>query len=330
MDNTNPPHAHGLAVRMVDVSKRFGAFTAVDRLSLTVNHGELFGFLGPNGAGKTTTIRMLMSITYPDSGTLSVLGRPRAIDVKDRIGYLPEERGLYRKMTVEQTLRYFGKLKGIAGRDLTRLIDEHLGRLGLSEWKKKSVDSLSKGMQQKIQFIATLLHDPDLIVLDEPFSGLDPLNRDMLESLMIDLRKRGKAVIFSTHQMEQAERLCDRIALINRGRLLIDGPVSEIRARFAARRVVLGGLGDFGWLNAFPGVRDLHVTPGGASLELAPDVEPEALLRRAVDQGTRLTHFEVQQPSLQEIFVKLVGADVQSPDQRWSEPPVARPAEVRA
>lgn len=317
------------AVLLTDVTKRFGDFTAVDGLSLRVGTGQIFGFLGPNGAGKTTTIRMLMSITYPDSGSISILGHPRAIEVKDRIGYLPEERGLYRKMTVEQTLRYFGRLKGIAKGEVDRRIGQALQRIGLSDWRRKNVDALSKGMQQKIQFVATLLHEPDLIVLDEPFSGLDPLNRDLLETLMLDLKRAGKTVIFSTHQLEQAERLCDRIVLINRGRKLVEGTVGEIRGRFSTRKLEMAGTGDFTTLANIAGVRESHATAGGAWLELADDVDAGDVLRAAIER-VRVSRFEIQSLSLQEIFVKLVGEDGGSMRLAHDVPTTATNREVRA
>ncbi len=299
------------ALVLTDITKRFGEFTAVDAFSLRVPAGEVLGFLGPNGAGKTTTIRMIMSILYPDSGEIAVLGRPAASQVKDRIGYLPEERGLYRKMSVEHTMRYFGKLKGLYGAELRRRIDESLERVALGDWKKKRVEALSKGMQQKLQFVTTLLHEPELVILDEPFSGLDPINVDLLERLIADLRKEGKTVIFSTHQMEQAERLCDRIVLINRGRKLIDGSLSEIRGRFHTRILLFEGAGDFGRLASLDGVVKADIAAGQARLELRDAVDPYEILRHAIDM-VRLTHFEVQRLSLQDIFVKLVGEDRQS------------------
>jgi ABC-2 type transport system ATP-binding protein len=311
MQNNPPPavrQAGRDALVLTDVSKRFGTFLAVDRLSLRVPAGEILGFLGPNGAGKTTTIRMVMSILYPDEGTISVLGHPRALEVKDRIGYLPEERGLYRKMTVDQTLQYFGKLKGLGGNVLRERIDGLLESVQLASWKKKTVESLSKGMQQKLQFVATMLHDPELVILDEPFSGLDPLNRDLLETLITDRKRRGNTVIFSTHQLEQAERLCDRIVLINRGRKLVEGPVEEVRSQYAARKLVLSGEGNFEGLRRLPGVLDEHLTSGGAWLDLADDADPNAILRLVMER-IRLTQFEIVRPTLQEVFVRLVGGD---------------------
>ena len=296
------------ALALTEITKRFGTFTAVDGFSLRVSAGEVLGFLGPNGAGKTTTLRMVMAITHPDSGSIEILGHPVATEVKDRVGYLPEERGLYRKMTVEQTLRYFGKLKGLYGNKLAKLIDDSLARVNLSDWKRKRVEALSKGMQQKLQFVCTLLHEPELVILDEPFSGLDPLNVDLLEKLLGELRSAGVTVIFSTHQMEQAERLCDRIVLINRGRKVIEGTLGEVRASFDTRMVVLEGDGDFAALANFDGVARAHITSGHARLELTADAKVDALLHQLVN-SIRLTRFELVRPSLQEIFVRLVGND---------------------
>jgi len=287
------------------VTKRFGRFTAVDGFSLRVAPGQVLGFLGPNGAGKTTTLRMVMSIIVPDSGRVEVLGHPDAAQVKDRIGYLPEERGLYRKMTVLETLRYFGRLKGLRGAALHERVDAYLERVGLADWRRKRVEALSKGMSQKLQFVTAILHEPELVILDEPFSGLDPLNVDMLERLLQDLRRRGTTVVFSTHQMNQAERLCDRIVLINRGRKVIEGTVSEVRARFATRFVVLDGEGDLDSLRSIPGIARAQVTAGHARLELADGTDPHSVLRSALER-MRVARFEVQRPDLQEIFVRLV------------------------
>jgi len=310
------------ALVMEGVTKRFGKFTAVDSLSLRVPSGRIVGFLGPNGAGKTTSIRMVMSILYPDAGRIEVLGHPAASEVKDRIGYLPEERGLYRKMTVENTLRYFGLLKGLRGADLARRISQGLERVGLAKWSKGRVEGLSKGMQQKLQFLTTVLHDPELVVLDEPFSGLDPINTEALKDLMFALRERGATVLFSTHQMESAERICDRIVLINRGRLLIEGSISDVRAQFAARIVTIEGEGDFEPLRRLPGVTAAELTAGRAQLELGDGLAPDTVLRKALD-SVRVAHFEVHRPNLHQIFVKLVGSDHDSADHGHPAPTAA-------
>lgn len=296
------------AVTLVDVTKRFGDFVAVDHVSLAVPEGQIVGLLGPNGAGKTTTLRMILSIFYPDSGQVRVLGRDRASQVKDRIGYLPEERGLYRKMSVEQTLRYFGRLKGLRRGALESAISANLERVGLAGWRRRPIEALSKGMQQKIQFVATVLHQPELVILDEPFSGLDPLNMEVLKDLTFELKRRGATVVFSTHQMELAERMCDRIVLLSRGRKLIEGTLAEVRSRFASRMVTFEGDGALDSLAALPGVSALSVTAHRAVLELSDGVQPERLLEQAM-RVARLTRYEVHQPNLHEIFVKLVGGD---------------------
>lgn len=293
---------------LTGISKRYGTMTAVDQLSLTAMPGQLLGFLGPNGAGKTTTIRMIMSILYPDEGEINILGASRAIDIKDRIGYLPEERGLYRKMTVERTLHFLGSLKGLHGARLKERIDAGLALVGLQDWRKRNVEALSKGMQQKLQFVATVLHEPELVILDEPFSGLDPLNRDLLEKLMIDLRNRGKTVIFSTHQMEQAERLCDRIVLINRGRKLIEGTMAEVRRQFSTRVLNIMGHGDLSSLAELPGIAFANITAGNARLELAEQTDPQDILKAAIARA-RIDHFAIESPDLQQIFIKLVEQD---------------------
>jgi len=297
------------ALVLENITKRYGRFTAVDDFNLRLPVGQVLGFLGPNGAGKTTTIRMVMSINYPDEGRISVLGHPKASEVKDRIGYLPEERGLYRKMTVGETLTYFGRLKGLHGHTLKQRIDESLERVGLQDWKRKKVEALSKGMGQKLQFITAILHRPELVILDEPFSGLDPINVDMLERLIADLRREGATVVFSTHQMNQAERLCNRIVLINKGHKIIDGTVEEVRERFSTRILAIDGAGEFDAIGKLDGVTDARITAGHARLELAEGTQPNAIVEQVLPH-VRMTRFEVQRPDLQEIFVKLVGGHV--------------------
>jgi ABC-2 type transport system ATP-binding protein len=291
-----------------NVTKRYGQFTAVDDFSLRLPQGQVLGFLGPNGAGKTTTIRMVMSIMYPDAGRIRVLGVDDAAAVKDRIGYLPEERGLYRKMTVGETLTYFGRLKGLRGEYLRQRIDDSLARVGLSDWKRKRVEALSKGMSQKLQFIGAILHEPELVILDEPFSGLDPLNVDLLERLLVEMRAAGTTVVFSTHQMNQAERLCDRIVLINKGRQVVEGTVAEVRERYATRIVVIDGRGTLDALAHAPGVAHAQIAGGHARLELADNADPNAVLEQAL-RLARIARFEIQRPDLQEIFIKLVGGN---------------------
>src|SRR6185503_13498934 len=221
--------ANQITVKLDGVSKSFGDFTAVKELSLTVRAGRVFGLLGPNGAGKTTTIRMMVNITAPDTGSIELFGRKIDSELQNRIGYLPEERGLYRKMKIVDQLKFFAELKNVRGKLLETKIDEWLARVKLSEWKNKRAMELSKGMQQKIQFLTTVLHEPELLILDEPFSGLDPINAELLKEIVIDLKRKGKTIIFSTHQMEVAEKICDDICLINRSEKVLEGSLRELK-----------------------------------------------------------------------------------------------------
>lgn len=236
MQNTSPTSD---AVLIEGITKRFGAKTAVDNLDLRIPEGSLCGFLGPNGAGKTTTIRMIMAIIFPDQGKLSVLGRKSAVESKDRIGYLPEERGVYRTMRVGDFLSYMARLKGADGQGLDKRIDDWLERVALPDVRKKRCQELSKGMQQKVQFVATIIHNPDLIILDEPFSGLDPVNARLLRELVKELHDAGKTIVFSTHVLPAAEQICQRVFMINRGRKVLDGTVEEIRAEHDPRTLVV-------------------------------------------------------------------------------------------
>src|SRR5258707_8085442 len=237
-----------ITVRLTNVSKRFGEFTAVSDLSIAVGAGRIFGLLGPNGAGKTTTLRMIVNITAPDLGKILVFGRQLDPALQDRIGYLPEERGLYKRMKVVDQLRFFAELKNVSGKEVEQGIDSWLKRLKIFEWKNKKSMELSKGMQQKIQFITAVLHDPDLVILDEPFSGLDPVNVELLKETVLELRAANKTIIFSTHQMELAEQICDDICLINRSRKVLEGSLREIRKSFGRNSVALRIEGENGIL----------------------------------------------------------------------------------
>ena len=230
------------AITLDQVTKRYGTLTAVDGIDLSIPRGSLCGFLGPNGAGKSTTIRMIMSIIYPDSGSISVMGGS-ALDRKDDIGYLPEERGLYRKMRVGEFLRYIARLKGMNGKDLNRRVEDWLERMELPGVQRKRCQELSKGMQQKIQFIASVINDPELVILDEPFSGLDPVNARLLGNTVRELHESGRTIIFSTHVLHQAEQICDRVIMINRGRMVLDGSIDEIRRKFDPRTVRIAARG---------------------------------------------------------------------------------------
>jgi ABC-2 type transport system ATP-binding protein len=307
-----------LAIDIRNVVKRYGDHLAVGDLTLAVPRGTVYGLLGPNGAGKTTTIRMLLNIIVPDSGTITLFGAShRAPGITDRIGYLPEERGLYKKMQVRRVLRFLAELKGVSPRVADQRIDEWLERLELRtperDWGLAKVDELSRGMQQKVQFIGTLLHEPDLVILDEPFSGLDPINAQALKDAIVELKSRGKTVIFSTHLMDNAERLCDSVCIIARGRKGLDGGVAEVRRAHRGRMIALALEGDDASRIA-PVIGDRALVRRVDDhnryyeLELADGAEAQEVLRRVVATGAAVQRFELVLPSLHQIFLERVGA----------------------
>jgi ABC-2 type transport system ATP-binding protein len=294
------------AVHLDRVVKRFGDFTAVSGISLQIPRGQLCGFLGPNGAGKTTTLRMIMNILRPDEGRLEVLGRPSSEDVKTRIGYLPEERGLYKNMRVLDLLVYFGRLKGMDGREARPRAQALLEEWDLGSWRQRKCKDLSKGMQQKLQFLATIIHEPDLLILDEPFSGLDPVNTELLKDKILELRGRGTTVLFSTHVVDQAERICDSVLLINRGRKVLDGRVEEVKASGSTETAVLleyEGSGDR--VKSLPLVARVNDFGHYMEITLRNGASPDELLRQ-VAPHLSIRKFEVRQPSLNEIFLRTV------------------------
>ncbi|HZN12127.1 MAG TPA: ATP-binding cassette domain-containing protein, partial [Blastocatellia bacterium] len=263
--------------------------------------------LGPNGAGKTTTIRMIVNITMPDAGEVRLFGERMSPGLQERVGYLPEDRGLYKKMKVGEQLLFFAELKGLPAAQARASLDAWLERVGMTEWKQKRWDELSKGMQQKIQFVSTILHDPDLVILDEPFSGLDPINANLLKEIVQEIRRQGKTIIFSTHLMAQAEELCDEICLINRGRRVLSGSLREVKRSFGRRAIALDGEGCDALL-ADPALVKSAVRVAG-HVELTPQdgVDPQALLRELLARGARVYRFELVEPSLNEIFIESVG-----------------------
>jgi len=298
--------ANGTTVKLDRVSKSFGEFTAVRELSLDVRAGRVFGLLGPNGAGKTTTIRMIVNITAPDSGSISLFGRQIDSTTQDRIGYLPEERGLYRRMRVADQLRFFAELKNVRGKEVEKKIDEWLERVKLSEWKNKRSIELSKGMQQKIQFITSVIHDPDLLILDEPFSGLDPINVELLKEIVLDLKRSGKTIIFSTHQMEVAEKVCDDICLLNRSRKIFEGSLREIKRSFGRNSVAVRCEGGDGVLDDPELISKLVRHADEAQALLAPGADAQTLLKRLLTSGAVIGKFEMVEPSLNDIFITKV------------------------
>jgi ABC-2 type transport system ATP-binding protein len=288
-----------------NVRKAYGDFVAVDGVSMAVPAGSIYGLLGPNGAGKTSTIRMIMNITAPDSGEVVVFGHPRTSDDLRRIGYLPEERGLYRKMTVMDQLVFLGEIRGLRGPALIADIQRWLERVDLAKWAKSKIEELSKGMQQKVQLIGTVLHTPDLLILDEPFSGLDPINQELFRELLLDYRSKGKSVVLSTHGMELAERLCDHICLISGGRAVLDGELKAIKRRIGGNAFRLVADGDLGRLQEMPEVEQALVQDGVAKLLLRPEVQGAAVLRQLVE-FLNVHEFRSEEPELEQIFLKVV------------------------
>jgi ABC-2 type transport system ATP-binding protein len=287
--------------------KTYANVVAVDDLSFQVERGEIFGLLGPNGAGKTTTIRILMDIFKPDSGEVRVLGRPPGA-ARRQVGYLPEERGLYRTLKVLDCLTYLGQLKGMERAAALRRAEQLLERVELSAWGKRKVDELSRGMQQKVQLAAALIHDPELIVLDEPFQGLDPVNTEMVRSLIRDLRAQGKTIVLSAHEMSLVEMLCERIALIHRGRAVLNGRLSDIKQQFSPNAIEISPpVPVEGW----PGVAHVTTTDGRQRVTLEAGVQPRDLLRQVFDRGHSLDRFERATATLDEIFVTVVKGDTQ-------------------
>jgi len=295
------------AIRIDGVTKSYAGHVAVRDLSLTVPRGSIFGLLGPNGAGKTTTLRMVMDILGPDSGTIEILGRPADRAARDRIGYMPEERGLYPRMVLEEQLLFLAEIKGTPRAEARRRLPGWLERMGLAEWSRRKVNELSKGMQQKAQLVATLLHEPEVLILDEPMSGLDPLGADLVRGVLLDQRRQGKTIVLSSHQMETVERLCDSIGLINRGRKLLEGPLSEVKGRHAKNTIVLAYDGDGAFLSGLPGVREVRECGRYVEVRMAEGADPQGVLREAAAR-LRLSRFEVVEPSLHDIFVATVAS----------------------
>jgi ABC-2 type transport system ATP-binding protein len=292
-------------VELDHVSKSYEEKAAVRDLSLKIEAGSMFGLLGPNGAGKTSTIRMMIGITMPDAGTVSLFGKPYGSESLKRVGYLPEERGLYKKMKVVDQLVFMGELRGLGALEAKRRAKTWCEKLQLADSIDKRTEELSKGMQQKVQFISTLLHDPELIIMDEPFSGLDPVNALLLQDTLLELKKQGNAVLFSTHRMDQVEKLCDSICLINRGEAVLAGGMREVKGRYERNRVIVQYEGEDGFLR-HPAIAEYKNYAGHAEIKLKPHADAQDLLRTAAATST-ITKFELVEPSLEEIFIETVG-----------------------
>jgi ABC-2 type transport system ATP-binding protein len=290
------------------ISKAYGDKIAVKDLSLRIEPGVMFGLLGPNGAGKTSTIRMMIGITLPDSGTVTLFDRPFNRDSLRRVGYLPEERGLYRKMKVLDQLVFLGQMHGLDGASAAQRAREWCERLQIGDALKNVTQELSKGMQQKIQFIASLLHNPDLIIMDEPFAGLDPVNAILLQDALLELKQAGRAILFSTHRMEQAEKLCDTICLVNSGQVVLSGSMRELKARYKRNRIEIEFEGDGSFVHD-PSVAEARTYSGHAQILLKDGADSQALLQAAAERA-RVYRFELMEPSLEEIFIETVGGKV--------------------
>lgn len=298
---------------ITNIHKRFGNHVANDGITLNIESGRIFGLLGPNGAGKTTLIRMITRIIMPDEGQIMLDGEAMASMQQHRIGYLPEERGLYKKLTVAEQLTYFGQLKGLEAREALRRGSAWLHRMDAAGWETRKVQELSKGMQQKVQFISTILHEPSLLILDEPFSGLDPVNADVLISVIKELKDKGTSVILSTHQMDQVERLCDDIALINAGKVVLSGNVGDVRARYRSNRVFIEFSGDRSSIADIPGTSVIHATDGRLELTLLDGASARSVLSYVHDR-VDVIKFELSAPTLHDIFVRTVtGAGATTP-----------------
>lgn len=297
-------------VELDHIRKVYESKVAVEGLSLRIEPGTMFGLLGPNGSGKTSSIRMMIGITVPDSGSVKLFGKPFERGSLARVGYLPEERGLYKKMRVLEQISFMGQLRGLSAAEADKRGRRWADRLQITEALPKKTEELSKGMQQKIQFITALLHDPDLIIMDEPFSGLDPVNGALLQDTLLELRAAGKAILFSTHRMDQVERMCDNIALIHRGKVVLEGSMREIKSEYPQNRVDVVYEGSNSFLQN-PVVESSKEYGGMVNIKLRganPDAQP--LLVDAVRNGTRITRFEVKEPTLEEIFIERVGGSI--------------------
>jgi ABC-2 type transport system ATP-binding protein len=294
------------AVALEGVTKRFDTLTAVNNLSLGIREGAVFGLLGPNGAGKTTSLRMIMRVLIPDEGSIQVLGEPVSQSTQDRIGYLPEERGLYTKMKVLEHLRFLGALKGLTETEATKRAQSWLERLELAGWANKKVQDLSKGMQQKVQFIATVIHKPPLLILDEPFAGLDPVNASLIKDIMLELREQGSTIILSTHRMEQVEMMCDAICLINKGRNVLNGDLRAIKQSYGKNTLRIEYSGDSDFLEGTGLVEKVNHFGAVVEARLRPGADPQEILRAALQRSVRISRFELVEPPLNDIFIEKV------------------------
>ena len=297
------------ALEVTNLTKTFEKVIAVDNASFNVPEGSVFGLIGRNGAGKTTTLRMMMNIYQPDSGEIVFKGEKVGQDFKDSVGYLPEERGLYKKMKVIDTLIFLSELKGKSGREITIKAEDYLERFELADRKNSKVEDLSKGNQQKVQFISTILHDPEFLILDEPFAGLDPINTNLLKQIILEMKDEGKVIIFSTHLMDFAEKMCDNIAMIDQGKIILNGKLDEIKKKFANRNVSINYEGDISFLRGNPIIENMEDFGNTTGIKVKKPEQVQELLRSLVEHNVIIKKFNADEISLHEIFVSLAGKE---------------------
>jgi len=297
------------ALQVKNLTKKFDNVVAVDNASFEVPEDTIFGLIGRNGAGKTTTIRMMMNIYLPDEGEVIFRGNKVGQDFKDRVGYLPEERGLYKKMKVIDTLLYLSELKGKSGKKLTKKAYEYLERFDLKARANSKLEELSKGNQQKVQFISTVLHDPEFIILDEPFSGLDPINTNLLKEIILEMKKENKVIIFSTHLMDFAEKMCDHIAMIDHGKIILSGALKDIKAKYAKNNVSLNYSGDISFLDGLPFIEEVNNFGNTTGIKVSSADDTQKLLRALLDHNVMVNKFDANEISLHEIFVSVAGKE---------------------
>jgi len=297
------------ALEVKELSKSFDGVKAVDNVSFSVPEGSVFGLIGRNGAGKTTTIRMMMNIFIPDSGEIILRGSKPGTDFKERVGYLPEERGLYKKMRVWDTLLYFAELKGKTGREVEKRAEMYLKKFDLLERKLSKLEDLSKGNQQKIQFITTILHEPDFIILDEPFSGLDPINTNLLKEIILELKEKGKVIIFSTHLMDFAEKMCDHLAMIDKGKIILSGSLADIKSQYSQRNISLNFNGNISFLKNHPMIEKIEDFGNSTGIRVKDESFTQDLLKMLLENNVTISKFNANEISLHEIFIELAGRE---------------------
>lgn len=302
-------------LKISNVTKKFGNFVAVDNLSTQVKNSVIFGLLGPNGAGKTTTIRMITNIIFPDSGEILIMGEKISPELKNKIGYLPEERGLYKKNKVIEQLEYFGRLKGLSSKEAIQKAKYWLDKVGATGWDNKKIEELSKGMAQKIQFVSTVLHDPQLLILDEPFSGFDPINTELLKNIILEMKEQGKTIILSTHQMYQVEQLCDEILMINQGKVVLSGNLRDVKKQYGINHLIVefDGNGDF--IESIEPEKIIDKSSNRIECRIDSYQESQEILKNAI-RNNQITKFDIQEPPLNEIFIDVVSKSLKGKDEK--------------